>query len=82
MADPSPLRDSAASTGADPDDGSTAGTPRWVKVFGIIAFIVILFFVVSLLLGVRHGPGRHAVSGGASGHVSPLAVTEPGAEQP
>ncbi len=82
MADPSPLRDSATSTGADPDDGSTAGTPRWVKVFGIIAFIVILFFVVSLLLGVRHGPGRHAASVGASGHVTLLAVTHRRAEQP
>ena len=40
----------------DPD----AGTPRWVKVFGIIAVVVVLLFVVLLLVGGgQHGPGRH-----------------------
>lgn len=37
-----------------------ASTPRWVKVFGIIAVIVILLFVGLMLFGGgRHGPGRH-----------------------
>jgi hypothetical protein len=35
------------------------GTPRWVKVLGIIALVVVLLFVISLLTGVRHGPGLH-----------------------
>ena len=32
------------------------GTPRWVKVFGIIVLVVILLFVVLLL---TRGPGGH-----------------------
>ena len=33
------------------------GTPRWVKVFGIIALALVLLFVILMLTG--HGPGRH-----------------------
>jgi len=40
------------------------GTPRWVKVFGIIALVVVLLFV--FLMFTRgpggHGPGRHTPS--------------------
>jgi len=32
------------------------GTPRWVKVFGIIVLVVILLFVILLL---TRGPGGH-----------------------
>jgi len=35
------------------------GTPRWVIVFGIIAIVLVLLFVIMLLTG--HGPGRHTV---------------------
>jgi hypothetical protein len=42
------------------------GTPRWVKVFAIIALVVVLLFV--FLMFTRgpggHGPGRHTGSGG------------------
>jgi hypothetical protein len=31
--------------------------PRWVKVFGIIAVVVVVLVIVALLSG--HGPGRH-----------------------
>jgi hypothetical protein len=34
------------------------GVPRWVKVFGIIALVVLVLFVVLLFTG-GHGPGRH-----------------------
>jgi hypothetical protein len=49
------------------DRGSTTGTPRWVKVFGIVVAVLVLVLVV--LLVVRggppgdHGPGRHTSSG-------------------
>ena len=38
------------------------GTPRWVKVSGVIAVVVVLLFVVVMLIdgGGGHGPGRHA----------------------
>jgi hypothetical protein len=63
MADPPPYPNSNDDTGDD------TGTPRWVKVFGIISVVVVLLFVILLVAGGgRHGPGRHASSGGADGH--------------
>jgi hypothetical protein len=49
---------------ADPplDSGSTTGTPRWVKVFGITAVLVVLVVVVLLVFGGgEHGPSRHSL---------------------
>lgn len=49
-------------------DAETAGTPRWVKVFGIIALVVIVLVVVMLIAGRGgHGPGRHSPGGDGSG---------------
>ncbi len=42
------------------------GTPRWVKVFGIVGLVVVLFVVLVMVIGGgKHGPGRH--TGGAGG---------------
>jgi hypothetical protein len=43
------------------------GTPRWVKVSGIIALVLVLLVGIILLtgLGGAHGPGRHLPSGDA-----------------
>ena len=50
------------------------GTPRWVKVFGIIALALVLLVVIMMFAGGgSHGPGRHAPSGGAGGHTPPIA---------
>ncbi|MEO7908658.1 MAG: hypothetical protein ABIV47_03305 [Roseiflexaceae bacterium] len=57
----------------DPDRRSTSGTPRWVKVFGIIVLVVVLLFVISLLAGGQHGPGLHTPSGDSGGWTA-LAV--------
>jgi hypothetical protein len=57
-------------------DMQTAGTPRWVKAFGIIALVVLVLVVVMLIAGRGgHGPGRHALGGeGSGGHTGlPLA---------
>ena len=57
------MADLPPSSGADdkPENGSdgesSAGTPRWVYVFGIIAIILVLVFVVLHLTG--HGLGGH-----------------------
>jgi prolyl oligopeptidase PreP (S9A serine peptidase family) len=38
----------------------TGGTPRWVKVSGLVALAVLVLFVVVLVVGGgEHGPGRH-----------------------
>ena len=60
MADQSPYPDTGDDTGVGPDRESTIGTPRWVKVFGIIAPVVVLLVAIMLLTGGGgHGPGRH-----------------------
>jgi hypothetical protein len=37
------------------------GTPRWVKVFGVIVIGLILLVVIIVFTGIGgpHGPGRH-----------------------
>ncbi|MEX0674656.1 MAG: hypothetical protein WD067_07770 [Gaiellaceae bacterium] len=42
-----------AGTGGD-------GTPRWVKIFGMIAAVAVVLVVILLVFGRGHGPGRHA----------------------
>jgi hypothetical protein len=37
-------------------------TPLWVKVFGIVALLMVVLFVVLLVTG-GHGPGRHLLHG-------------------
>ena len=42
--------------------------PRWAKLAGLIAAVVVLLSVVAVLLGggfAGHGPGRHIVSQGS-----------------
>jgi hypothetical protein len=56
MADPS-----NSDTGVGPDPESPK-IPRWVKVFGIIALVIVVLFVVMLFNGRRHGPARHTPS--------------------
>ena len=65
------------------------GTPRWVKVFGIIVIVVVLLVGIILITGVGgpHGPGRHIPSGDAvetpsgdpGGYTPPIAQ---GMQQP
>jgi hypothetical protein len=61
---------------AGPGPEST-GTPRWVKVFGIIAGVVAILLVVLLLAGGNHGPSRHLPSGGGAGEATPAGAHTP-----
>ncbi len=55
--------------------GDDGGTPRWVKVCGIIALVVVLLFVIVLVAGGGgHGPSRHSMPGGTSGEAPPSLV--------
>ena len=38
------------------------GTPRWVKMSGIVGVVVLLVVIVLLVSGGEHGPGRHLPS--------------------
>ena len=70
MADLPPNSDRSQDTDTRP------GMPRWVKVFGIIVIVLVLLFVISMLAGVRHGPGMHTPSGDAGGHTPTFSVME------
>lgn len=59
MGEPSEAPDGTGAIGR----GSSPGAPRWVKVFGVIAVIVLVLFVILLLTGGDHGPGRHSDGG-------------------
>jgi hypothetical protein len=66
MADPSP------------DTADDEGTPRWVKVSGIVAAVLVVVLGIMLLTG--HGPGRHFSHasgdvGGAAPVQAPTAAT-------
>ena len=58
MDDPSPTAETARESGGG-DCRTPPGAPRWVKVFGIVAAVVVLLFLILLLAGNDHGPGRH-----------------------
>jgi hypothetical protein len=78
MVDP-PLNPDANDVEPGANLGPAAGTPRWVKVFGIIALVVILLIVVVMLVGGgSHGLNRHTSSGGADGAAAPAVVAEDG----
>jgi hypothetical protein len=66
---------------ANPGDATAApagGTPRWVKVAGVIALVVLVMLLVALLTGGKHGPGRHLGDRGARAvlAVAPNALGE------
>ncbi|MCM0675307.1 hypothetical protein NCC78_11500 [Micromonospora phytophila] len=57
------------------------GMPRWVKVLALVAFALVLLFVIVQLTGFGggHGPGRHLSQDGP-GQVAPSGrvVASPG----
>jgi hypothetical protein len=57
-------------TGTAPDRRRINTTPRWVKVFGIVAVGVVVLLVIVLVTGQGHGPGRHTSAGDPAGVVS------------
>ncbi len=61
----------------EPVRGPATGTPRWVKVSGIVVLVLILLLAVSLVaIGGDHGPGRHASSeGGPAGRTPSSELT-------
>ena len=45
------------------DEQRPPGMPGWVKAFIAVVVLIVLLFLGSMLLGVKHGPGRHADAG-------------------
>jgi hypothetical protein len=72
MADlPSDRGSTGGETGMGTDSVSTTSTPRWVKVFGIIAIGSVLLVVILHLTGHNLG-----------GHTSPSSVIEHATKRP
>jgi hypothetical protein len=60
---------------ADPPnspDPRPPSTPRWVKVSGIVAAVVVVAIVISALAGGEHGPGRYMPGGDNGGRTPPV----------
>lgn len=79
MADRLPrLRDTDDNIGVRPPANRPPGTPRWVKVFGIVLTVLVLLFGGLKLFGIggEHGPGRHTPSGDAGSQPSLSSVLE------
>lgn len=53
---------------ADPLPDPDAGTPRWVKIAGIVAVAVVVLIVVAILTGRHAGPTRHSASDNGAGY--------------
>lgn len=43
-------------------DANDIGTPPWVKIFGLIALIVGILFVIMFVVRGPHRPGQHGPS--------------------
>jgi ABC-type transporter Mla subunit MlaD len=59
------------------NDSEAAGTPRWVKIFGLIALAVVVLAVVILVVGGGHGPSRHTSDAEGSHRGPPAGVAHP-----
>lgn len=69
-----PGGDAALETNSEGD----RGVPRWVKLIGLAAILLLaLAIVVMLLTGGEHGPGRHLSSHGVATNPSPLSAVDP-----
>lgn len=66
----SKLPESNEDSNVEPGRGSPPSTPRWVKVFGIIALVLVLLFIILHLTGNNFG--------GHGGHTPPSSGIEQG----
>ena len=88
MADPTLYPDATDDTGIGPAANRPPATPRWVKVFGIIALGLVLLLAIGVVTGRAgpgggHGPGRHTPGGGGATPAStvPAGHTPPAGGQ-
>jgi hypothetical protein len=71
MAETPPYSERGDDSGVRPSPQPT-GMPHWVKVFIIVAIVLVLAFIVSRLLGVQHGPRLHSPSSGSGRQIAPI----------
>lgn len=66
-----PQQHSAGDAGVGPGGDAPPRTPRWVMAFGVLTVLIALLFVILMLAGGHHGPGRHFRSGTSGGQTPP-----------
>jgi hypothetical protein len=76
MADPPSYPHAGDDSDVTRDRAAITGTPRWVRVVGIVALVVVLVFVILMVVGDpgAHGPGRHMFSAHSAGQTLPSDV--------
>ena len=57
-----------------PDLPTYPGTPRWVKVTGVVAAVLVLIFIALLHAGVVHGPVSTGVKVTTNRRPAPTSV--------
>jgi hypothetical protein len=59
------------------DQPANPGTPRWVKISGVVALVLILLVTIVILTGIggAHGPARHLPS--ANNPPTPMSLQQP-----
>jgi hypothetical protein len=78
MSDPGRRPDGGHHANVEAGSEGDRGVPRWVKLFGLAAILLLaLAIVVMLLSGGQHGPGRHLSSPGGSSTSSALSAVDP-----
>jgi hypothetical protein len=83
MAESPTYADAGDEVPGSPSPDSTSRTPRWVKLFGLVALAVVLLIGALMLFGGgNHGPGRHlggdTPSGDAGRNTPPAGAPESG----
>ena len=76
MADLPPNAERIEDTDAGLDRGAAPGTPRWVKVFGVVTIALAVLFIIVMVAGGEHGPGRHLSPGGGPGGKTSALVSQ------
>jgi hypothetical protein len=56
MTDPPPYPETNDDTGAEPERGPAAGTPRWMSVLGIAIVVLVVLMLFALHLSGGVGP--------------------------
>ena len=78
MSDPRKRPSSGDDANLETDSEDDPRVPRWVKLFGLAAILLLaLVIVVMLLTGGQHGPGRHLSSLGIATTAPPLSAVGP-----
>lgn len=56
------MTDATPGSDSDPAAPQLTGPPRWVKVLGVIALLILVVLVIGKVVGLEHGPSNHGAA--------------------